>query len=356
MLGCQTPKLSPQKMELKRGWTRKLLNTDSNTKTSVTQNAAPVFYKSSIIVGSSFGGLYRLDKLGRKKKILGVPDGVSALSETFSDFIFIGSQLKKVIAYNIEGDEILWSMDLDSAPDSFSVLDDGQIFTQTESGTLYALDTSNGAVNWKSSSFNSTKSLSIKGSPKPQVYDDFVVSAFPSGDIVKFNKKNGEIVWQQKLSEGINYSDVQYLHLLKSDNSVFAGVFDEAVYKISLKSGQVLWQAFEKPVGGFAFDQQSFYFPAADGELVKLKISTGTLELKEKVFKGLGGRPIILKNKLLVIDSKGPVVSISKTDFTKTRSLYEFLYQISASPLINIKEEKIYFFSNKSYLFEMKVL
>lgn len=355
--GCQSINVTPsQSLKIKRGWTRKLLDKDSNTKTSVAQNASPVFYDSSIIAGSSFGGLHSIDKFGRKKLLLKLPEGVSALSETYSDFIFIGSQLRRALGYNLASNEILWSTDLDSAPESFSQLDNGQIFTQTESGTLYALNASDGAINWKSSSYGSLKSLSIKGSPQPIVHNDFVISSFPSGDIVKFNKKNGQIVWQLKLSDGTNYSDVQYLHLLKSDNSVFAGVFDEAVYKISLDKGQVLWQAFEKPVSAFAFDSGSFYFSSAGGELVKLKTSTGTQELKAKIFKGLGNRPSVIGNRIIAVDSKGPVYSISKKDFKDLVPLYEFLHQISAPPLMNAKNNSLYILSNKSYLFQMKVV
>jgi len=342
-------------ISLKRSWSRRLISEDQKLNTSVYQTIKPVFLpKNKILQGSSFGELYLINKWGRKKLVFDAKEGLSGSPVVKGDFAFIGLQNKSLLALNYKTKESLWKIQLDSAPTSISDVSEGLIFIQTESGSLYSIDSGDGTVNWKTQS-QGTKDLKIYGDPKPILYGSDVIVGFESGVVIRLNKKTGKVIWQKNLPGGKKYSDVQYLRLSKDRSFLLAGIFDEAVYRIDIASGQVQWQAFDKPVSDFSIDTDSLYFSSAEGDLIKLKQTTGTQVLKKRIFKGVGGKPLIVNNNIIVGDTKGPIYQVNKNTF-ENKSLYEFFYNISAPFAYDSNQNAMYLLSNKGYLFRMKLV
>ncbi len=339
-------------LSLKRSWSRKLIKESQLQDPAVFQNFKPHLLEDGrVLQGSSHGGLYLIDTFGRKKELFNSEHGLSGAFSIKSNFVFLGLQNKSLIALNLENKKVLWRVKLDTAPTSISDISDGLLFAQTESGAMYALKASDGTVEWKTF-FKTTKELSVFGDPKPIIFGTQVIAGFSNGSLVSFNQKTGKPLWQKLLPGGKKFSDIQYLKLSPSNSSLFAGVFDEALYKINIITGQVEWQAFDKPVSDISFDSSSLYFSSSNGELIKLKQTTGTQIKKVKAFKGVGGTPLVLDDSLIVVDSKGPVYKIHKETF-KVKSLYEFLHNISAPMTLNSSKNEIFLFSDKSYLFKM---
>lgn len=342
-------------IDLKRSWARRLISEDKKQNTSVFQTLKPTLLPDNkILQGSSYGDLYLINRLGRKKIIFRAKEGLSGSPSVRGDFAFIGLQNKAALAVNYKTKEVLWKIDLDSAPTALSDVKDGLIFIQTESGSLYSISAADGAINWKAQ-YKGTKDLNIYGDPKPILIGKDIIAGFESGHVVKLKQKTGAVVWERKLPGGRKYSDVQYLKLDQSGGSVFAGVFDEAVYRLETANGLVQWQAFDKPVSDFAFDSEHIYFSSASGEIIKLRQTTGTSIKRLKVFNGVGGAPLVLNDNLLVIDSKGPVYQIDKNTFSY-RSLYEFFHNISSKLVHRKSDDSLFIFTNKGYLFRMKAL
>lgn len=342
-------------LSLKRSWTRRLITTEQAQKTSVFQTLQPTLLpKKKVLQGSSYGDLYLINRFGRKKLIYSAREGLSGSPSVRGDYAFIGLQNKSALAINYKSKEVLWKIQLESAPTALSDVKDGLIFIQTESGSLYSISAGDGAVNWKAQ-YRGSKDLNIYGDPKPILIGTDIVAGFESGHVVKLKQRTGQVVWERQLPGGRKYSDVQYLRLDQSGRSVIAGVFDEAVYRLDLTTGFVQWQAFDKPVSDFGFDKEHIYFSSASGEILKLKQTTGTMIKKSKVFRGVGGAPLILDESIIAIDSKGPVYQIDKNSF-ENEPLYEFFHNVSSRIAYDQSYDALYILTNKGYLFRMKVL
>ena len=354
LLFSSSTEASLEDLVFKRSWSRRLITEGQLQMSPVSQTLKPTLLpKKQILQGSSFGDLFLINRYGRKKLIYSAPEGLSGSPSIIGDYAFIGLQNKAAMAINYKTKEVLWKTQLDSAVTALSDVKNGLIFLQTESGSLYALSSESGSINWKAQ-YRSTRDLNVYGDPKPILVGSDLVAGFESGHVVKFKQKTGKIVWAKQLPGGQKYSDVQYLHLGKDGHSLIAGVFDEAIYKLDLITGVVQWRAFDKPVGDFGFDRDHIYFSSATGEIIKLRQSTGTLIKKAKIFKGVGGTPIVLDKSLIIIDSKGPVYQIDKKSF-ENKPLYEFFHRVSAKMSYDSSLNALYILTNKGYLFRMRI-
>ena len=354
-LFLSSSKASLENVSLKRSFTRRLITKEQAQKNPIFQTLNPILLpKSEVLQGSSFGGLYLINRFGRKKLIYRAPEGLSGSLSVGGDFAFIGLQNKSALAINYKNKELLWKIQLDSAPTALSEIKDGLIFIQTELGSLYSISAGDGVINWKAQ-YQGSKDLNIYGDPRPILIGQDIIAGFESGHVVKLKRKTGQVIWERKLPGGRKYSDVQYLRLDRSGRYVMAGVFDEAVYRLDLITGLIQWKAFDKPVSDFGFDEEHIYFSSADGEMIKLKQTTGTVIKKSKVFEGVGGSPLVLDGSIIVIDSKGPVFQIDRNSF-ENRPLYEFFHNVSSEITYDRNHDALYVLTNKGYFFRMKVL
>jgi len=116
----------------------------------VSQTLKPTLLpKKQVLQGSSFGDLFLINRYGRKKLIYSALEGLSGSPSIVGDYAFVGLQNKAAMAINYKTKEVLWKTQLDSAVTALSDVKDGLIFLQTESGSLYAVSSDNGSINWK---------------------------------------------------------------------------------------------------------------------------------------------------------------------------------------------------------------
>ncbi|MGH1468957.1 MAG: PQQ-binding-like beta-propeller repeat protein [Bdellovibrionales bacterium] len=335
--------------KLKRSWVRRLSTKKSLRTNEIAQNFNPLVRENgNIIQASSFGGIYELNEYGHKKWSHEAKSPVSGAGSMYKNFVFFGTQDKYLHAYDISGKAILWSTLLEGAVSSISEFENGKIFVLTDLGSLYSIKAAEGIVDWKVS-YASRKALKIYGGAMSVLYKDQVIAAFPNGVVASLSQSTGKSKWKSRLEGSQKYEDVDFLSFSNSGFLV-AGVFDEALYRLNLENGRVIWQAFEKPVSPLTMFGDDVYFSTANGELVSLGMASGNLKFRRKLFEGLGGKPLFYKDKIAVADSKGPI-RILKKDGSAIVSTYDLVSASSAAMALSKDENKFYVLSDKGYFY-----
>lgn len=333
---------------IKRSWVRRLASSPSLMENEQSQNFSPLILENgNILQGSTFGKVFEISPYGRILWSYDSGTSITTNGSVFQNFIFFGGQNKKVYAYNRESNEVLWSITLEDSPAAISDFNNGSIFVSTAKGNLYAIEASDGSIEWKVSQ-PSAKLLSVYGSAKPLLFNNNVIASFPDGSVAAYSMKNGKKQWSVKLSGSQKYNDADFL-ILTDDSMLFAGTFNEALYRINPDNGQILWQAFEKPVQEPSSYGGKLFFPSAGGRLLVLNAASGKLIKKEKKFIGLGSPILVNAEVLISVDSKGPIYLMDKT--TKVVDRYELISSVSAKPVFSKNKRYFYVLSDKGYLY-----
>lgn len=335
--------------QIKRSWVRRLSPLKSLRTNEIAQNFNPLIRENgNIVQASSFGGVHELNEYGHKKWSYKPKSPVSGAGALYKNFVFFGTQDKYLHAYDISGKTILWSTLLEGAVSAISEFENGKIFVLTDLGSLYSIKAAEGIVDWKVG-YPSRKALRIYGGAKPVLYKDQVIAAFPNGVVSSLSQSTGKSKWMSRLEGSQKYEDVDFLSF-SNKGFLLAGVFDEALYRLDLENGRVIWQAFEKPVSGLTMFKDDVYFSTANGEIVSLGLASGNLKFRKKLFEGLGGKPLFFKGNIAVADSKGPIRILEKNGL-KTISSYDLISATSADMALSVDKNKFYVLSDKGYFY-----
>jgi outer membrane protein assembly factor BamB len=344
--------LSYDKKKIKRSWVRRLTPEAELTSNEVSQASSPIVLENgNIIQGTNFGGISEFTFYGRKVWSLESEiTNISGSQSVYKNFLFFGTEDKKIHAYDRTQQKIIWSTDLQTAVSAISDFKNGSIFILTTQGQLYALNAADGSVKW-TKYIPSRKDLSIYGGPKPVLYKDQVLAAFPNGSVISFDRESGKSKWSITLPGSQKFEDADFVKLT-SGGDFYVGVYDEALYKINPSNGSIMWQAFEKPVGEPEINLGKIYFASKDSELVVLQATSGQLVSKNKFFKGIGGKPLFIKDYMVVSDSQGPIVAFDAATLKPIDS-YDLISPVSTDVVSNKKGTKFYFISDKGYLYSL---
>lgn len=335
--------------KIKRSWVRRLSSKKSLLTNEIAQNFKPLLRSNgNIVQATSFAGIFEINRFGQKKWSHKVEFGVSGAGSTYRNFVFFGSLDKKIHAYDMKTKSLLWSTELEGAVSAISDFSNGKIFVLTDNGSLYAIKAAEGAIDWTVSN-PPRKLLKIYGGAKPVIFGSQIIAGFPNGKVLSLSQSNGKARWTNQLQGSQKHEDIDFLSLSGTD-VLIAGVFDEALYRLDLKTGGILWQAFEKPVSETTTYEDSIYFSGAEGDLISLKLSSGNLVSKENIFSGLGGKPLFLKGKIVVSDSKGPLRVVDR-DTGAILTSYGLISPVSSGMTLDKSKAKFFLMSDKGYLY-----
>jgi len=346
------PQVSFEKKKIKRSWVRRLIPKSELTTNELSQASSPlVLPNGNIIQGTNFGGISELTFYGRK--VWSLEDQITKLSgsqSVYKNYLFFGTEDRKIHAFDRAEQKIIWSTDLQTAVSAISDFKNGAIFTLTSKGQIYALNAADGTVKW-TKYIPSRKDLSIYGGPKPVIFNDQVLAAFPNGSVVSFNRESGKTKWSIDLPGSQKFEDADFVKLT-AEGDFYVGVYDEALYKINPSTGSLLWQAFEKPVGEPEIHLGKIYFASKDGDLVILQANSGQLVSKSKLFKGIGGKPLFMNDYMIISDSQGPISAFDPTSL-RLVDTYDLISPVSTNIVSNKDGSKFYFISDKGYLYSL---
>ncbi|MFP3014517.1 MAG: outer membrane protein assembly factor BamB [Arsenophonus sp.] len=275
-----------------------------------------------------------------------------------SDKLYIGTETGKVIALSKINGKIAWEKDVSGEALSKPVIANNLLLIHTNNGIIQALDAQTGHSKWSTDLGNSL--LSIRGKSAPAIDHNVAIVGSYGGRISAIMLTQGEILWQQYISQIHGLTEIDRLHDVNmtpvidiKSGDIFAVAYNGDLVAMDMRSGKIIWKrnlgsvndiiivnniiylvdqndrvfAINKSDGVTLWTQDDLlnrnltapaicgnYLVVGDkyGYLYWLDIQDGKFIVKNKInSSGIQIKPIIFNNKLLIQAKDGTVYLIS---------------------------------------------
>jgi outer membrane protein assembly factor BamB len=222
----------------------------------------------------------------------------------------------------------------------------GQVYVLTQDNQLFALNQADGEVAWTASA--SLETQGVFGVAAPAVAQGTVVSGFSSGELNAYRYENGLPLWADVLSRSSISTSVSSLSDIDAEpvidqGRVYAVGQGGRMVAMDLTTGTRLW---EQNVAGISTPWVAgewIFLVTDDARLLCLSRGSGKIrwisQLKhyrneKKKTNPIGWTgPILAGNRLVLVNSRGEIVTASVTDGTVTSTL-ETDGEITLAPIV----------------------
>jgi outer membrane protein assembly factor BamB len=347
-----------REFSMERVWVRRTTQSDI-LRFRKLNRMTPVLFKNLVIAGNPHDGLVAYDQeSGRLVWRRSIELGVEPSATLINDRLFIGANDGQFYSINAGDGNILWSFPTRIDVLSEPLLVDGVLYILTGNNALYALDAASGRQIWQYSRQDLT-AFTIRGGSKPVFRNGNIIVGFSDGFLVSLLASSGAVKWEKQLSRNKKFRDVDADPILDGD-VLYISAFDEKTYAIRAATGDVVWtedvSGYGKPV---LFGKQLFV-ATSSGKVVALekdsgkKLWTYSLPRQESSSAGFASLGGVLRGLLIVGESNGSLVALDVTNGRKIQA-YTPGRGIFAPPRISEADNAVYFISNESNLYKMRV-
>lgn len=349
---------SQREFLMDRMWVRQTTESDI-LRFRKLNRMSPILYKNFVIAGNPHDGLVAFDQeSGRLVWRRNIELGVEPSATLINDRLFVGANDGQFYSIHAEDGNILWSFPTRIDVLSEPLLVDGVLYILTGNNALYALDASTGRQIWQYSRQDLT-ALTIRGGSKPVFRNGNIIVGFSDGFLVSLLASSGAVKWEKQLSRNKKFRDIDADPILDGD-VLYISAFDEKTYAVRAATGDLVWtediSGYGKPV---LFGKQLFV-GTSSGEIVALEKDTGkknwsySLPKEESGpggFASLGG---VYRGLLVAGESNGALLALDITTGKKVQH-YTPGRGIFAPPRVSESENAVYFISNESNLYKMRI-
>ena len=357
-------------IETTSSFTNKKKKYSGSGKINNTTN--PIYFDKRLCSINSDGSLYCLDtdtnKLHFKidieqpnqKKIEIIRGGIAY----FDDKIIYADAYGQIKLLDSNNGDIIWSTQIDFPVLSSPLIYRGYIYIVSSDNRVFAINISNGSNSWSFQTTSENKK-NIKTS-SPVAYENLIIVPFSNGELIAFKYDDGRPIWSENISKvslisNFDIKDISANPVVNGNNvytistngklistSIINGqrnwsidisgsrtpiisgnivlVIDEdsRLVCININTGEIYWirdlGKFRK--GNKVKDLNMWLSPflinnliyniSYFGEIVIVSPKTGEVLATENLgIKGVVSQPIVLKDRVYIVDEKSNVFSIN---------------------------------------------
>lgn len=206
--------------------------------------ASPVVVEDVVYAGSWDGSVYALKAATGEQIWRHRTEGeVSEPLKVLGGFVYLVAD-DQVVALNALSGELVWAQRLDGHASFSPLLDGPVVFVGSLTGVLYALDASTGDILWQHKASSESYSISAEGGQvldqtfsEPAVSNGIVYLVTDSGTVRALDSTNGGMVWEHQILPGVSHPPV-----LDGDTIYLAGLFEGPLYALGARTGELLWE------------------------------------------------------------------------------------------------------------------
>ncbi len=194
------------------------------------------------------------------------------------DTVYVTTGFGELTALNAATGAERWTQDLDAPGTSAPTVRDGLVYVVARNSTAWALDATNGRIQWQLSGTPSIGNFS--GGAGAAVSGDLAVFPFPSGEVVATFPQGGTRRWQTVLSgerlgraAGL-ITDIAGDPVISGDR-VYVGNFGGQVAALDAFSGDRIWTLNEGALGPVWPAGNSVFIVNDVNELVRIDADSG---------------------------------------------------------------------------------
>jgi len=262
------------------------------------------------LLSATLSGAAQADEIGFEK-IWSKTIGSAILGGVRPDEsrLYAGAEDGKLRAFDKSSGKLQWTFDAGAAIASNVAVDDIRVYFHTRDGAVHAVDRVTGMELWR---------FATKGERRWDYWDYYLSTPavddrqvyFGSGDqhIYALDKRTGQLRWK------LQTANIVHGEPLISGEKVIVGGFDGNLYAVDRGTGRLLWKF--KTVGNAYFRNGELpgaatasdgivYFGGRDYNIYALVEETGTGAWNDRTPSWIVGRPLVVGDDLIVVNSDG---------------------------------------------------
>jgi len=272
----------------------------------------------------------------------------------FDNKIYVGDNVGFVYAIEVNTGNLVWVKNHGIPFKSKIKVFENKIFLTNQDNRLLCFNAVDGSIVWdlrSISSFIKTQNLlSLAISPNGDV-----ISSFSSGDLVKINSKNGNVLWslnalQSTLKHATDF--FKSSEVVIRNNSIFFST-QSSIFSFNLDNGFINWEQNVSSISAPIINGENVFLVTENGYFVILDSSNGKIISSTNILNILKKKRrltnitgfIMGSGKIYVVTSNGYLI-ICSAKSGKAESYKKVGNQIYSNPIIS--DGKLYIYTDNS--------
>lgn len=268
--------------------------------------------------------------------------GVSVLG----DRVFASTGVGDVVALNAADGTILWKKRPGGPLRGAPTLENGHAYVMGQDNQLFALNQSDGAIQWTDS--GTLQATGVFGVAAPAAAQGTVIAGYSSGELSAYRYENGRTLWGDALSRTSISTAVASLTDIDADpvidrGRVFAIGEGGRMASYELTSGQRLWEINIAGISTPWVVGEWVFVVTSDAKLLCVARATGKIrwisqlrrwqkeKKKTNAIRWTG--PVLAGGRLIVVSTRGQMVYIDPATGTVQQDV-DMKRSMSLSPIV----------------------
>ena len=254
--------------------------------------------------------------------------------------VLIGSSDGRLFALDETTGKSRWMVRVSGEVLAPAAISEHLIALRTVDGKLHGLSPADGHELWAQQ--QQVPRLSLRGTARPVITGDQVVSGFDNGKVLSFNVNDGAVQWEANISPPHGRTELERLDDIDTTvriagADVYTVGYRGKVAMLALDTGQVWWSHEASGYRSLTLDDDTLYMATADGELVAMRAKTGAELWRQKVllWRGLSA-PATMDdlNAIVVGDYQGYIHWLDKSTGALAARASSGKVRVSATPIV----------------------
>ena len=282
-----------------------------------------LFLNQDFLYGAdNLGFIYSIDTQTGKiiwKQNYGVP--FASHLNFYQDILYAVNQNSRLYAFSISNGQKIWSFEglsglvKPSRSSNISINNNKLVFSN-DLGDLTVIDLNQQSILWSINIFSTNRILNNFFSKISNILIDKnnVYVSSSGGDLISFNIENGDINWSRKISSTQNHVVAdKYLFALTEDGYVIAfnKLDGNILWSLNLSNSSIDKNKKGKEYFGLILASSNLYVASSNGEIYKISASDGKYISTKKISNELSRAPIIVNNKMLILNHSSELIIIN---------------------------------------------
>jgi len=263
---------------------------------------------------------------------------LSGGTATGNGLVIIGASDGQLFAFDATDGKSRWKSRLNGEVIAPAAISEHLIALRTVDGKLHALNAADGHELW--SQEQAVPRLSLRGTARPVIVGDLVLSGFDNGKVLAVNANDGSVQWEATVTPPHGRTELERLADIDSAVSVagqdvYAVGFQGRVAMLALDTGQIWWSHESSSYRGLTLDDDAVYVSTSDGEIVALKARTGTEIWRQNALLHRGLSPVaVMDNAVVTADFQGYVHWLDKSTGALIARVQAGKVRVSTAPVV----------------------
>ena len=232
--------------------------------------------------------------------------------------LLLGTSQGEVLMLNADDGKVIWRHNVSSEVLSTPIGADDTVIVRTVDGRLYGLNFESGKQLWTYG--RSVPILTLRGTSRPLVVDNIVISGFDSGKLVALTREHGTLLWETTVAVPRGRTELERIVDMDADPVVMEGIIYAVTYQgriaaVELTSGRLMWARDISVFNSMAIDAYRVYLSDGEGLIWALDRYNGaTLWKQNKLLRRRPTAPVFFNDHLIVGDYNGYLHWLSRED------------------------------------------